>query len=168
MNRTLRFLIGALVCLTLTARAADDTVLNQAFARIKTLAGSWHGKNADGKPVTTWFTVTSGGVTVLQIINIPGWPEKPTLYHLDGDRLMATHYCSAGNQPRMVWRPIGPYSAGLRFSFLDSTNLKNPEAGHMIAVAFRWQDNDHFTQEWTSSTKDGKESPTTFSYTRRK
>ena len=150
MNRTLQLFVIAVVCLTLTARAADDTTLGQAFDHIKTLAGSWHGKTQDGKPVTAWFQVTSGGITVLQMLKVPGWPEKPTLYHLDGDRLMATHYCSSGNQPRMVWRPgAGAYREGMRFAFLDATNLKSPEDGHMTAVAFHWQDKDHFTQEWT-------------------
>jgi len=149
MNRTLRLCVFALVGLSLTARAADDAALNQGFDRIKTLAGSWHGKNQEGKPVTAWFTVTSGGVTVLQMLKATGSPEKPTLYHLDGDRLMATHYCSSGNQPRMVWRPATGYGDGMRFAFLDATNLKSPETGHMTTVVFRWRDADHFIQEWT-------------------
>ncbi|HEY6972180.1 MAG TPA: hypothetical protein VJA94_23410 [Candidatus Angelobacter sp.] len=166
MNRSLRLLISALVCFTLIARAADDPALAQAFDHIKTLAGNWHGKDQQGKPVMAWFQVTSGGVTVLQMLTVTGWPEKPTLYHLDGDRLMATHYCSSGNQPRMVWRPAAGYSSGiLKFAFLDSTNLKSPEAGHMTAVVFRWQDKDHFIQEWTWH-QDGKDEVQHFQFER--
>ena len=127
MKRTLQLCVCAFVCLAFTARAADDTALARTFDQIKTLAGSWHGKNQQGQPVAAWFQVTSGGVTVLQMLNGAGFPQKPTLYHFDGDRLMATHYCSTGNQPRMVWRPgTGPYGV-VRFTFLDATNLKNPE-----------------------------------------
>ena len=72
--------------------------------------------------------------------------EMPTIYHMDGDRLMATHYCAAQNQPRMVLKPGGEK---LQFEFLDVTNLKSPEAGHMRRMAITILDKDHIQQEWT-------------------
>ena len=60
--------------------------------------------------------------------------EMVTMYHLDGARLMLTHYCAAQNQPRMTASaataaPGGGFEAA--FAFLDCTNLASPQAMHM-------------------------------------
>jgi hypothetical protein len=55
----------------------------------------------------------------------------------------------------------------IAFKFLDVTNLASPEASHMREVTFQFQDADHFTATWTSR-ENGKDSPMTFTYTRKK
>jgi hypothetical protein len=74
-------------------------------------------------------------------------PVMMTMYHLDGSRLLLTHYCAAGNQPRMEARAFNPESGELDFGFLDATNL-TPGAGHMHAARIRVIDHDHFAAEW--------------------
>jgi len=71
-----------------------------------------------------------------------------TVYHLDGDRLLLTHYCMAGNQPRMQARSFNPESGELEFQFLDATNLTAAGTGHMHDARFRLIDNNHFSSEW--------------------
>jgi hypothetical protein len=80
---------------------------------------------------------------------------------------MATHYCEAGNQPRMRTEPIRADAASLRFSFLDVTNLAKPTDPHMRELVVTFQDPDHLQQRWTFS-EGGKETPATFVYARKK
>ena len=47
-----------------------------------------------------------------------------TLYHMDGDPMMLTHYCLAKNQPRMAAIEIGEDGGEVTFEFLDGTSLK--------------------------------------------
>jgi len=37
----------------------------------------------------------------------------------------------------------------ISFSYLDATNLSSPTAGRMQALKLIFEDNTHFTQEWT-------------------
>ena len=45
------------------------------------------------------FRPTSGGSALLS--EIVGVEDMITMFHLDNDRVLMTHYCGAGNQPRM-------------------------------------------------------------------
>ena len=70
------------------------------------------------------------------------------MFHLDGpNRLMLTHYCGAGNQPRMT-ASASPDGKTVAFDFLDATNLATPDAGHMQRVVFTMIDANHHTEEW--------------------
>lgn len=137
-----------------------------AFEKIKSLTGEWTGKMSGGMAATSSFRVTAGGSAVMQMLGEGTDMEMPTLFHMDGDRLMATHYCAAKNQPRMVFVPAGSDGNTLKFDFLDVTNLRNPEDGHMRRVAFTFIDKDHFRQEWTYREK-GKESAESFDFVRK-
>lgn len=68
-----------------------------------------------------------------------------TMFHMDGDRLIMTHYCGAGNQPRM--KVISDDPKSISFEFFDGTNI-GPGAGHMQHVTFTQPDSDHHTEEW--------------------
>jgi hypothetical protein len=74
-------------------------------------------------------------------------PAMLTVYHLDGDRLLLTHYCMAGNQPRMRAAAFNPESGELEFQFVDATNLA-AGAGHMHNAKLRLVDNNHLATEW--------------------
>ena len=89
-----------------------------------------------------------------------------TMYHLDKDRLMMTHYCSAQNQPRMQ-ASISDDGKTFTFDFLDATNLANPADGHMRKMVLTVLDKDHFTEQWLFS-KDGKDETGTFHLIRKK
>jgi hypothetical protein len=91
------------------------------------------------------------------------YPTMMSVYHLDNDRLVMTHYCGQGNQPRMR---AGKLEGGvLRFSLVDVTNLSRPEASHMVAVTFTFTDHDRFRQDWMNRA-DGKEETWSFEFTR--
>ena len=69
-----------------------------------------------------------------------------TMFHMDGDRLLMTHYCGAGNQPRM--KVISADAKSVSFEFFDGTNI-GPGDGHMQHVTFTEPDADHHVEEWT-------------------
>ena len=73
--------------------------------------------------------------------------EMITIIHTDGPDLMATHYCSAHNQPRMKLIPSAD-SNSLLFDFKDGTNIA-PGDGHMQSVKFIFVDPDHHFEDWS-------------------
>jgi len=139
---------------TMDAAAQQKNSFNpaQAFEKIKSLVGRWQATTAEGKNATLVFDMVSGNTAVLERYWEEGSEQHTnmiTLYHLDDDRLMLTHYCSANNQPRMRAEPFSPDTKTLRFQFFDATNLSSPDDGHMYRAVYRFTDADHFTTEWT-------------------
>jgi hypothetical protein len=136
------------------------------FERIKALAGAWEGTNSRGGAVTANYTVVSGGSAVLETLAPQGEPNMVTVYHLDGNRLMMTHYCAGGNQPRMG--AVGGGGKEIAFKFQDATNLPSPDAGHMVAMTITWKDADHIGHTWTWQEKGKPDKVENFQFTRKK
>lgn len=159
MTKSIRTLLPLILLLTaLTAAAQSDvqTDSQKAFAAIKTMPGMWEGKMPDGHPVQVSFKVTAGGSAVMSEILGHGPEDMISMIHLDGpNRLLITHYCGAGNQPRMQ-ASVSPDGKTIAFNFLDATNLATPEAGHMQKMVLTLLDENHHTEEWTY-TDHGKE-----------
>jgi len=138
-----------------------------AFEKLKTLVGEWEGKMEDGHLARVTYRLTSGGSALVETIK-PGEPEEMiTVYHPDGDSIVATHYCGAKNQPRMRASGGPGEIKEIAFSFLDVTNLSAPSAGHMRDLVVTFHDHDHFTARWTYR-ENGKDTPSVFNYTRKK
>src|SRR5262245_24764938 len=73
------------------------------FERFKGLAGRWKGKSTRGWEEESVVRLIAGGSVVdVASSGAPPGSEMRTVYHLDGSRLMLTHYCIAKNQPRLV------------------------------------------------------------------
>jgi hypothetical protein len=144
------------------ARETIDT--KAAFARLKTLAGQWEAQTGAGKAQVS-YEVIAGGTALVERDSMGDMPAMITVYHLDGDRLMLTHYCMAGNQPRMQAEAYDPSTGEIQFRFLDATNLA-PGGGHMHNATFHISGTDRFTSAWDFY-QDGKSAKTeTFEYTR--
>jgi hypothetical protein len=137
--------IGALV----GSAMAADTPATKAFARLKTLAGNWAG-TSEGSAVNVNYRVTGGG-TVLMETQFPGTPsEMVSMYFVDGDKLVLTHYCAARNQPKMKYRP-GPDPRTLTFDFVSGTNMKLTDT-HIHSVTHLLDTYGHLVSVWTSWT----------------
>jgi len=120
-----------------------------AFDRLKTLAGEWEAESASGGKARVTYQLSAGGSTVVEKYASERHGEMITMYHLDGDRLLLTHYCAVNNQPRMQASRFDAANGELDFDFLDATNLKSPAAGHMRTAKFRFAGRDQFHSEWT-------------------
>lgn len=138
-----------------------------AYEKLKTLVGKWDGQRYDGAKVKLSYELISNGTCLLERLNSPDATEMVTIYHLDGDTLMATHYCGAGNQPRMRCKPKGDSPKAFNFEFVDVTNLSAPDAGHMAGLKLTLIDADHLTQDWDWK-QDGQSHVGKFKYERKK
>lgn len=113
---------------------SQPRVARAAFERLKSLEGRWKGtvRSPDGETaeVVSDFTVSAEGSAVVEH-GIVGDPmETTTVYYLDRGVLRVTHYCAAGNQPRMYLDSAATPDR-LTFSFEGITNLEDPDAFHM-------------------------------------
>jgi hypothetical protein len=124
-----------------------------AFTTLSSLAGDWDLQMDGMKPQVVSLKMISGGSALMESMS---HDSMVTMYHLDKDHVMLTHYCSAQNQPRMQ-ASISDDGKTFTFDFLDATNLANPNDGHMRKMVLTIQDKDHFTEEWffNQNGKDG-------------
>jgi hypothetical protein len=150
MTRSTR--TAAVIFLALAASAAlAQSSAQKAFATIKSMPGTWEGKTSDGRTVEVTFKVVSGGSAVISEIMGQGPEDMISMFHLDGaNRLLLTHYCSVGNQPRMQ-ATVSPDGKTFTFDYVDATNLATPDAGHMQRMVLTVLDDNHHTEDWTFS-----------------
>ncbi len=142
----------------------------QAFKKLSGLAGNWIGKSGSGREHRVNYRLTAGDTVLVETWSLSSGRESMTLYHLDGESLIATHYCPQGNQPRLV---LMPGDGAMHFAFLDGTNLQVPGKSHQFSFWLKINDSGHFqrnevyvengTSPETTQVEDPKE---IFSYTR--
>jgi hypothetical protein len=149
--KTLCIAVCTLLMFT-AAFAMADSDAKKSFDALKTLQGSWSGKTSDGMPVSVSFRMTAGNTALMS--EIQGMEDMISMIHMDGDRLLLTHYCGAGNQPRMQ-ASISPDQKTVVFDFVDATNLDSPKAGHMHRAVFTILASDHHTEEWFHRRRQG-------------
>ena len=153
--KSLRFMLPV-VLMSLSTVVFAQSNAQKSFDKLKTLAGSWEG-TLEGKPLQVSLRVTSMGNALMHEMTGAGRPDDPiSLFHLDGNRLLMTHYCDAGNQPRLV-ATISPDGKIITFNFLEATNLLSSQMGHMQRVVFSLIDSDHHTEKWEFAMADGKQ-----------
>ena len=122
---------------------------NVALEKMKTLVGTWVAADKDGKPtdeVVSIIKVTAGGSALHETL-FPGQPhEMVSIYTVDGNDLVMTHYCMLGNQPRMKASVKSPGNQ-LSFEFAGGSNLDPKKDKHMHAATLTIVDADHFEVE---------------------
>jgi hypothetical protein len=166
--RTFSIPFAVLLVLAAAVPAAPGT--NPAWEKMKSLVGEWEGTVTDGGtalPVSVTYLLVSSGASLMERLSTPDGQDMVTMYHPDGSQVRMTHYCSEGNQPRMRTRAAAGEPKSLAFEFVDVTGLASPQAEHMRKLVVRFDDADHFTQEWTHR-KAGHEMTGVFKYSRKK
>ncbi|MFL6211759.1 MAG: hypothetical protein ACJ74W_23130 [Pyrinomonadaceae bacterium] len=128
------------------AVASAQSDAQKAFEIMKTLAGSWEG-SIIGLSTHITIRVTSSGNAILHEATGPGRPDNPiTMFYVDGERLLLTHYCDAGNRPRMVGK-ISPDGKTVEFDFLDISG--STQRGMMNQMVFTMIDANHHSEAAT-------------------
>lgn len=115
--------------------------------RFKTMVGTWEGKSPKGQTSEVKYQLVGGGTAVMGESHMIG-DDMTSMFYVDGGRLMMTHFCPSGNQPRMQ-ATISPDLKTVTFEFLDATNLAGPQAGHMHRAVYVFGDAEHYSEEWT-------------------
>ena len=163
MIRRTALLAGFAVALALVVSAyaeekkveTKEAPKNAAFEQLKKLSGKWSGKgDCMGTPMemTVTYKVTSAGRAVMETIAAGTDHEMISMYTVDGDKLIMTHYCALGNQPRMkAEKTDNPKKVA--FKFLDGTNLDAAKDMHMHEGSIEWVDDNHIKSEWTAYVK---------------
>ena len=139
------------------------------WRQLTSLVGQWQGGSMEGgtnHATTLEVRMTGDGSAIMHLLGKDTPYEMLTVFHADGPALLATHYCSAHNQPRMQMIP-SPGPNRIEFRFKDGTNI-GPNDGHMVGLIITFIDADHHDETWIYQDK-GKELPgTVFHYSRKK
>src|SRR5438874_10524772 len=162
------FSVGLIGMIALVMAAAylpaDKTKSEEAFDRLTSLTGEWKGEQK-GVKISLIYTLTANGSALMEEFRPESGAVMITMFTVDGDHLIATHYCSAKNQPQMITPAISDVQKPLAFSLARITGLKSPDDWHNTGLTVIQEDNDHLTQEWTYQSK-GKSGKRIFRYTR--
>jgi hypothetical protein len=139
-------LIAAFAPVRSAAQAPSPAV--QGFERLKALHGDWI--DADGAfgekgKVAVTYRVTGGGHTVVETFPVGTPYEMVTVYHLEGDALVLTHYCNQNTQPRM--RSSGLQGTTLAFDYAGGTNI-GPQTSHMHSMRMEFLAADELRATW--------------------
>jgi hypothetical protein len=138
--------------------ASTQSDAKKALAKLKTLTGSWRGTIMD---TTIEFTIraASSGTAVLHEGHTSGGRppnHEITMFYLDGDRLLATHYCDAGNRSNMEGK-LTADGKGIEFKFLDVAG--STRGGYLKDLVITLVDADRHTVGFTFVMPDGKPIP---------
>lgn len=149
-----------LILFSMSVAAFAQSDAEKSFTQIKSLAGSWKAnvtldppmKGMSNTVTDVTMRVTSRGNALVHEIYEPGKGDDPahfdhpvTMFYIDGGKLLLTHYCDAGNRPRMSARSSDGKT--VEFDFVDvAGNLKY---GHMSHAIFTFIDANHHTEDWT-------------------
>lgn len=147
----------SLVLLSFSTLAFGQAAAERSFDQIKSLAGTWEGTlttvpaaaagGYQGKHLQVSLRVTSSGNAVLHEMKVPGAPDDPiTMLYVNGNRLFLSHYCDAGNRPRMV-ATASPDGKTITFNVVDVSGSRSH--GYMEHAVFTSIDASHHTEDWT-------------------
>ena len=154
----------SLATIAFAQSGAQKSDSQKSFDELKTLAGTWEGTlktnpptpEAEGKHAQAILRVTSMGNALMHEMKMEGRPDDPiTMLYMDNDHLALTHYCDAGNRPRMVAK-ASPDGKTVEFEFVDVAG--STKHGHMHHAVFTVIDANHHTEDWTFMVE-GKQGP---------
>jgi hypothetical protein len=143
-------MVVAMLVAVAVALAQGPSEGQMAFERLKSLEGEWEGTHGEGQKAWTSFRVVSKGSVLLEMHRSSAEEyAMVTAYYVDNGRLMMTHFCGAGNQPRMVAAEVSSDGKRIAFRLQDITNLASPEAGHMHGLEIVLLGADQYSEQWT-------------------
>ena len=152
----LTILVAVGIAMTQLGAGSQDkldksAIAKKQFEQMKMLVGNWEGmamQGEEGSPGVVTYRLTASGSVILETMNggTPG--EMITMYHLDGENLMLTHYCAVRNQPRMKAKH-SVNTKSIDFAYFDGTNMDPKKDMYMHGVKFNFADDGSVETTWT-------------------
>ena len=128
-----------------TANAPETVVYDatSAFEFLKTLAGEWERGSGDHEHGSSSrdasFKVTAAGSSVVETLYAGKPNEMVSIFHMDGNQLLLTHYCALKNAPIMKFEKSDK-PGEIRFVFHGGTNFNPKVDTHVHQGVFRIKD----------------------------
>jgi len=140
---------------TAPTKTAAPSDAQKMFDQMKSLAGTWQG-TVMGIPINVTIRLASSGTAILHEATTDGGRppnHEITMFYIDGDRLLATHYCDGGNRARFEGKML-PDGKTSEFNFLDVAG--STQGGLVKRMAFTVIDANKHIVEFTFIRPDGK------------
>lgn len=138
---------AAIAAFCLISAASAATTAKDAFTKMKGLVGTWE-QSVGAQKFLTVYKLTGAGSALMETLG-PDTPEEMvSMYHMDSDKLLLTHYCAAQNQPTLKLVPDSDPSV-LHFVFVSGTNMKSSDM-HIHELKIRFIDKNHIKEDWQS------------------
>ena len=144
--------LARLLCGSMAEEASPPVAspAREAYARFRSLEGTWRGESTRGwTEDLTFRSIAAGSAVVETSFDAHPGETMLTVFTLDGERLRLTHYCVSKTQPRLEATSFEKGGRVVTFTFLDGGNLATRNEGHMDRAVFRFEDADHVTSRWT-------------------
>jgi hypothetical protein len=157
MHRSMFVLFAFLASVSAAGFDGMPNNAKDVFERLKTLQGDW--KSADPKSaMVVNYKLLANGSSVVETWTMSPTRQSMTVYTMDGDRLIATHYCPQGNAPRLQFTKTDP-SGACHFIFLDGANLQAPEGSHEHVFWIKFDSAERVTRSETYIRNSAKYDP---------
>jgi hypothetical protein len=165
-RRTVFLALTAALAACATPASAQPGPLrpDQAFQTLKSFVGDWQGVTESGRTFLVSYRLIANDTVLVESWTMSPTRTSMTVYHMDGDALIATHYCPQGNQPRLQYRPETS-NERLHFIFRDATNLSDTSAAHQHEFWIRRHADGMFARNETYL-ENGEAGSETATYTR--
>jgi len=153
VEQVLKVLTAVVLILAQTGFASTSAA-DAAFDAFKGLQGAW-AIQSNGKPLTIEMTYDVGSK---ESIITEHFGKELSVFYRDGKDFLMTHFCNAGNQPRLRLKassPLGRYE----FEMFDITNLPNPSTAHVQRIIYTIADDKHLELEivWKNAETESSE-----------
>ena len=143
--KSLSVIIAMLLVAVSSVAIAGQPSSQAVFDQLKTLEGNWH--STSGKTIANYRLIANGS-TIIETWTMSPTRQSMTVYTMDGDRILATHYCPQGNAPRLALSSTGKDGTHY-FEFLDGANLQKTDGSHEHAFWVRLASPDELVRSET-------------------
>jgi hypothetical protein len=147
-KRRLLMALGFLAITLIARGAVPESPSAAALGWLKALNGTWQGRaewsggRTGSYAMTATYRISGNGTVVVEDLESDGVTTMTSVYPQDGSDLRMTHFCGAGNQPRLKAAEIDTAKRTVRFEMVDMTGRPG---GHVGGVELRIPDADHAT-----------------------
>ena len=135
---------------TADAASVSDIDAKQAFARFRQLVGHFRTVEEPEDAARVVYELWSRDTALMEQWHMADGTKEFTVFSMDGDDFIATHFCAIGVQSTMqLQMPVtnGRYE----FKIVAARNLPNPGAMHNSGFSYTFHDDGSITRReyWT-------------------